>query len=68
MIGLDRIEADEPLERIAAGAIPKPYLEAGHRIVPTYQTFPVGLDRTDPFLGPLPLIIPHRSNHSQQAA
>ncbi len=37
MMGLDRIEADGPLERTAARSIPKPCLEAGHRIVPTCQ-------------------------------
>lgn len=47
MMGLDRIEADEPLERAAARSIPKPCLEAGHRIVPTCQPVHVGSDRTD---------------------
>ncbi len=46
-MGLDRIEADEPLERTAARSIPKPCLEAGHRIVPTCQPVHVGSDRTD---------------------
>ena len=46
-MGLDRIEADEPLERTAAGSIPKPCLEAGHRIVPTCPLVHVGWDRTD---------------------
>ncbi len=47
MMGLDRIEADGPLERTAARSIPKPCLEAGHRIVPTCQPVHVGSDRTD---------------------
>ena len=47
MMGLDRIEADGPPESTAARSIPKPCLEAGHRIVPTCKPVHVGSDRTD---------------------
>jgi len=48
-IGDDGSRSDRggPLERTAARSIPKPCLEAGHRIVPTCQPVHVGSDRTD---------------------
>jgi hypothetical protein len=65
MIGLDRIEAAEPLERTTARSIPKPCLEAGHRIVPTYQPVHVGSDRTDRS-SVLISIVSHQTVNSQQ--